>query len=550
MRTGAVGVGARGRAGALGTIRPALRLLGRACRPARPARPTGLPAASSPPAAPQQPGGLFPPQDLGLLEAPDREAVAEARTDHGRARDRRRRGRRRPRRRRRLVHDAARAPRRTERRWSTPQDIQPLMIEAISRRVQRESLHERPDRARHADRSAAARRASTPCSSSTRTTRWTIPRPESILTLLKNVARSLKPQGRLGIVDFLPGGGGPGPAPDERVDPDTVIAAADGGRPEAADARNGAAVSCSCSCSARADRRRRRDGRIGRAVRDALTIAGSDSGGGAGIQADLKTFAALGVYGTSAITADHRAEHRRRHGRRTLSRRPRHRADRSGRRRHRDPRDQDRHARQRRDRRGRRGGDQASSTCRCVVVDPVMVAKSGDRLLDDDGVRDARARSCCRARCVVTPNIPEAEVLERTPDSHRSSDAREAARRIHGLGAIGGHRQGRPRRRATTLVDLLFDGERVHRAARRRASHTPNTHGTGCTFASAIAAYLALGHSLADAAARAQAYVAGAIRHGLRLGQGHGPLDHFWKRSIVEVCAVTATVLSPASRER
>jgi hydroxymethylpyrimidine/phosphomethylpyrimidine kinase len=112
-------------------------------------------------------------------------------------------------------------------------------------------------------------------------------------------------------------------------------------------------------------------------------------------------------------------------------------------------------------------------------------------------------------------------------DIRSSDDAREAARRILGMGPSavvvkGGHAAG------DEIIDLLFDGERFveFRVAR---VHTRATHGTGCTFASAIAAYLARGHSLADATERAQAYVAGAVRHGLAIGKGHGPLDHFWQ---------------------
>jgi hydroxymethylpyrimidine/phosphomethylpyrimidine kinase len=163
-----------------------------------------------------------------------------------------------------------------------------------------------------------------------------------------------------------------------------------------------------------------------------------------------------------------------------------------------------------------------------VVVDPVMVAKSGDRLLDEDAVQAVRQELLPRAR-VVTPNIPEAEVLSgRTIGSPH--DLREAARRIQAMGATavvvkGGHSPG------DHVIDLLFDGERFAEFRTPRIA-TRNTHGTGCTFASAIAAYLALGCSLADATERAQAYVAGAIRHALAIGHGHGPLDHFWNRPL------------------
>ena len=153
-----------------------------------------------------------------------------------------------------------------------------------------------------------------------------------------------------------------------------------------------------------------------------------------------------------------------------------------------------------------------------------MVAKSGDALVDDDGVRAMRAELLPRA-LVVTPNLPEAEILSGTP-IRSLADAREAARRIHASSKCavivkGGHASG------DDIVDLLFDGDRFTEFPTKRI-HTRNTHGTGCTFASAIAAHLALGHSLHDATAKAQAYVAGAIRHGLAIGKGHGPLDHFW----------------------
>jgi len=257
-------------------------------------------------------------------------------------------------------------------------------------------------------------------------------------------------------------------------------------------------------------------------VHAVLTIAGSDSGGGAGIQADLKTFAALGVYGASAITA---ITAQNTVGVTSVLALPADlvtaqieavavdlplRATKTG-----------------------MLGNAAiveavvaaidELDLPLVVVDPVMVAKSGDRLLDADGVRAICAELLPRA-LVVTPNIPEAEALSGIT-IHSMDDAREAARRIHGMGPSvvikGGHMPG------DDLVDLLFhDGVFV-------PFHTPrirtrNTHGTGCTFASAIAAHLALGHGLPEATSRAQVYVAGAIRHGLAIGKGHGPLDHFW----------------------
>ena len=257
----------------------------------------------------------------------------------------------------------------------------------------------------------------------------------------------------------------------------------------------------------------------------ALTIAGSDSGGGAGIQADLKTFAALGVYGTSAITAVTAQNTLGVTAIGVLS------ADLVTAQIEAVAGDIEIHA-------TKTGMLARAAIVEAVaaavedlelpnlVVDPVMVAKSGDRLLDDEGIQTLCTELLPRAR-VVTPNIPEAEVLSGKRISSADT-AREAAQRIHAMGAAavivkGGHAAG------DEIVDLLFDGKQFieFRTPRVKSS---NTHGTGCTFASAIAAHLALGRSLPEATARAQAYVAGAIRHGLAIGKGHGPLDHFWQK--------------------
>jgi hydroxymethylpyrimidine/phosphomethylpyrimidine kinase len=261
-----------------------------------------------------------------------------------------------------------------------------------------------------------------------------------------------------------------------------------------------------------------------RRLRAALTIAGSDSGGGAGIQADLKTFAALGVYGTSAITA---VTAQNTIGVTAVFPLP---ADLVTAQIEAVASDIAIHA--------TKTGMLATAAIveaaaaaleeldlPLVVVDPVMVAKSGDRLLDEDGMRTLCAELLPHAT-VVTPNIPEAEAL--TGRHIRSKDdAREAARRIHGMGPSavivkGGHGTG------DEIVDLLFDGERFAEFRTARI-HTRNTHGTGCTFASAVAAFLARGHSLAEATEWAQRYVVGALQHGLAVGKGHGPLDHFWQ---------------------
>jgi hydroxymethylpyrimidine/phosphomethylpyrimidine kinase len=257
----------------------------------------------------------------------------------------------------------------------------------------------------------------------------------------------------------------------------------------------------------------------------ALTIAGSDSGGGAGIQADLKTFAAFGVYGTSAITA--------------LT------------------------AQNTLDVVGvevvpaefvtlqieavvsdigcdavKTGMLATSATVEAVVaaidalelpnlvVDPVMVAKSGDRLLDADAVHAVRASLLKRAR-VVTPNLPEAEVLAGVPVT-TPAEMREAARRIADLGPAavlvkGGHLAG------SEVIDVLYEHGQFYEFAGPRVE-TRATHGTGCTTAAAIAAGLALGHELSKAVEAARAFVVGAMQSGIAVGRGHRPLDHFWQR--------------------
>jgi hydroxymethylpyrimidine/phosphomethylpyrimidine kinase len=258
--------------------------------------------------------------------------------------------------------------------------------------------------------------------------------------------------------------------------------------------------------------------------RTALTIAGSDSSGGAGIQADLKTFAALSVYGTSAITAITAQN--------TVGVIEMH------------PLPADLVTAQIEAIAGdivvhaTKTGMLATAAIveavtaavkeldlPLVVVDPVMLSTSGARLLDDDGIQMLRTELIPRC-AVVTPNIPEAEVL--SGRRIRSiEDARAAAHEIHQIGGsavviTGGHGHG------DEIVDLLLDGGLFTELQTARID-TPNTHGTGCTFASAIAANLALGHSLVDSFVEAQDYVGGAIRHALTIGHGRGPLDHFWK---------------------
>jgi hydroxymethylpyrimidine/phosphomethylpyrimidine kinase len=254
-----------------------------------------------------------------------------------------------------------------------------------------------------------------------------------------------------------------------------------------------------------------------------MTIAGSDSGGGAGIQADLKTFQAQGVYGAStltAITAQNTV------GVTAV---------------HEIPTDViaaqiDAVASDIGVDAAKTGMLSSASIIKTVcdrirhwdlqklVVDPVMVAKSGDRLLREDAVQ-ALIRDLLPLALVLTPNVPEAEVLVgRSLES--DPELRDAARAIVDLGARhvvmkGGHRGG------STSVDLLFDGRSFTEFTSERFD-TPNTHGTGCTFSAAIAAGLARGLGVEAAVGGAKHYVSEAIRLSGPLGHGHGPVAHSW----------------------
>lgn len=252
-----------------------------------------------------------------------------------------------------------------------------------------------------------------------------------------------------------------------------------------------------------------------------LTIAGSDSGGGAGIEADLKTFAALGVYGMAAITAVTAQN--------TVAVTGIHEIPASF------------VAEQIFEVASDIGVDAAKTgmlsssgiieavagevvrfKIEKLVVDPVMIAKSGDALLQ------ASAREAMRSRLlplawIVTPNVPEAEVLAGMKIACPGC-IEEAAKRIHGLGCRyvlikGGHMD------QAQAVDYLYDGQRIETFTAPRIN-TKNTHGTGCTFSAAIAAFLAKGADTAGAVQQAKEYLTGAIRNSLNLGKGHGPLDH------------------------
>ncbi len=251
-----------------------------------------------------------------------------------------------------------------------------------------------------------------------------------------------------------------------------------------------------------------------------LTIAGSDSGGGAGIQADLKTVAALGGYGMSVITALTAQNTRGILG--ILEVPP------------------DFVAAQFDAVAGDIGIDAAktgmllrASIVRTVaekvrqygigrlVVDPVRAATVGTPLLAEEAWQVLREELVPLA-LVLTPNIPEAEVLtgDRIETQH---DMRRAAKAIHALGprnvlVKGGHL-------AEEAADILYDGKEFHVFSGERIA-TTDTHGTGCTYAAAIAAGLAAGLAVYEAVAQAKAYITTAIRFSLRLGTGRGPVNH------------------------
>jgi len=257
-------------------------------------------------------------------------------------------------------------------------------------------------------------------------------------------------------------------------------------------------------------------------MRVAITIAGSDSGGGAGIQADLKTFHAFGVFGASAITAITVQNTQGVFGVHAI------------------PTDIVR---------GQIDAvveDLRPAACKTgmlatrelvetvagrirahglteYVLDPVMVSTSGHRLLDEDAMIAVATQLLPLCR-VVTPNLDEAGILLGRPVTDVAG-MREAARDLVRKGASaalikGGHLSGRE------LVDVFFDG-REFREWSREKLETRNTHGTGCTVSAAIAAGLARGDSLVSAVDRALRFVNRAIETAPGLGAGHGPLNHF-----------------------
>ena len=261
-------------------------------------------------------------------------------------------------------------------------------------------------------------------------------------------------------------------------------------------------------------------------MRTALTIAGSDSGGGAGIQADLKTFAAAGVYGTTAITA---VTAQNTVGVTAW-----------------EPVSTELVIAQIEAVAGDLPPDAVKTgmlaTAAIVeavaaaiegldlpnlVVDPVMVAKGGDRLLREDAVGAIKAHLLPLAE-VLTPNVPEAEALCGMRIA-TLADMREAGSRIRAMGprvvvVKGGHLQST----GDDVVDVVCLPHDTFELRGPRLT-TAHTHGTGCTFASATAAQLALGRPIEEAVRWSREYLEGAIRHAPGLGAGHGPLNHFWR---------------------
>lgn len=252
----------------------------------------------------------------------------------------------------------------------------------------------------------------------------------------------------------------------------------------------------------------------------ALSIAGSDSGGGAGIQADLLTFAAHGIHGTTAITAitaQNTVEVRAWQALPPEMVRAQIEAVAD---------DMEIQAVKTGMLANRQIIEEVSSVIAArgftgLVVDPVMVAKSGDRLLDAEA-ESAYIERLFPLAALITPNIPEAEVLlaRRILSVDDMKDATLALMRL-GCRAVlvkGGHLEGDP-------TDILWDGTTLHELTTPRID-TPNTHGTGCTYSAAITARLAFGHDVETSVRGAKQYLTTAIRESYSTGRGHGPVRH------------------------
>lgn len=262
-------------------------------------------------------------------------------------------------------------------------------------------------------------------------------------------------------------------------------------------------------------------------IKKALTIAGSDSGGGAGIQADLKTFTVFGVFGMSVLTSitaqntkgvigifDLPPEFVHLQLKAVLE-----------------------------DigcdvvKTGMLSNSAIIKTVaedlrfykmKKIVVDPVMRAKGGDPLLKPDA-QETLISEIFPLSTIVTPNLPEVEILSGISISNKNQ-MKEAAKRIRNLGPLyvlikGGHLENKE------AIDILYDGRDFYEFSSPRIE-TPHTHGTGCTYASAIAAGLARGWEIKDAIKRAKSYVTGAIKNSFPIGTGRGPVNHFWNLKI------------------
>lgn len=258
-------------------------------------------------------------------------------------------------------------------------------------------------------------------------------------------------------------------------------------------------------------------------MKNVLTIAGSDSGGGAGIQADIKTFSALGTYGMSAITAITAQN--------TVGVYEVKELDTEIIKAQIDAVFRD----------IRVDAVKVGMVCNTgiirqiasslkewgavnIVLDPIMISTSGYQLLKPDAIEAMKTELFPRAT-LVTPNLPEAEALTGRKIISKE-DMKEAARAIScwgpkGVLIKGGHLNG-------DAYDLLFDGRKMSGFAVPRIIKK-NTHGTGCTLSSAIAAYLALGFDVTTAVSKSKEYLTGAIEHGFLLGSGEGPVHHFYK---------------------
>jgi hydroxymethylpyrimidine/phosphomethylpyrimidine kinase len=256
----------------------------------------------------------------------------------------------------------------------------------------------------------------------------------------------------------------------------------------------------------------------------ALTVAGSDSGAGAGIQADLKTFAAYGVYACSVLTLVTAQSTQAVDAIEILP--------------------EDLIVQQLQTvfadfsigavKTGALGtagvinaiaGFFSEHMVTDLVIDPVMISKHGHKLISDDAVGVLKSRLLPLAR-VTTPNLPEAEVLAGMSNIRSRQAMITAAEHIaeSGCRAVlikGGHSDAEP-------ADLLWDGGVITWLEGERIA-TPHTHGTGCTFSAAIAASLVRGLSLENAALDAKRYISGAIAHHQLFGRGYNPVNHFWQ---------------------